>query len=239
MSDVVTRAQEQARPEEEVLADLETTRLSQVLRGDTWRSHERAEYSPFEQALVKGTLRQDVYAAQLAQLYHAYVVLEETAEQLQDHPVVGALYTPEVHRREAVETDLAYYYGPDWRDHVEPLPTTTEYVEHIQRIAREWPIGFIAHHYTRYLADLSGGFMIDKAIKEAYGLDEDGRRVYIWEGIPDGVEWKNAYRGTLDQMDVSPEDKRRLITEVLVAYEYNIDLIEQLTKLHDPITDAA
>lgn len=106
-------------------------------------------------------------------------------------PIAGTFVRPEVFRTNHVERDLAHYWRPSWRDRVDLLPETQFYAERITTIAADDPIAWIAHGYTRYLADLSGGLVIDKAITEAYGLEQDGRWLYTFD-LPAGVDPKRG-----------------------------------------------
>lgn len=203
--------------------------LSRAMRAETWGDHYRAEYSPFEQALVKGQLSKAGYADLLLQVWFVYDALERAAERLKDDPIAGQFHITELHRKLAVEADLEFYVGAKWRDQLEALACTVEYV---QRIDQATPIQFVAHHYTRYLADLSGGMFIDMAIKDAYGLDMDGRRYYQFTEIDSPTEFKNAYRGTLDALAITPEQKEQLCHEVMLAYEFNIAMGTELGTKH-------
>jgi heme oxygenase len=114
---------------------------------------------------------------------------------------------------------------------------TEFYVQRIQTLAPDDPIAWIAHGYTRYLADLSGGLVIDKAITAAYGLEQDGRRLYTFD-LPAGVDpktWKNAYRQLLNVLDLDTPTAVRLIEEALVAYQCNIALNDALVERHRDI----
>lgn len=215
---------------------LKSEPLSKVLRDVTWGSHERAEFGDFEQALVHGKLRRDVYAVLLAQSYVVYRAIEEEAERLADDPIASQVIFPEVHRADAVALDLEFYLGPDWEQEMEILPITEAYVERIHAAAAADPAGYIAHNYTRYLADLSGGFVIDKAITKAYSLEVDGRRLYMFDGIEQPTAFKQNYRGILDTLDLTYEQKTRLIEEALIAYEFNIKLNETICEIYDPVT---
>lgn len=233
MSDVLVKVAERKRPDTDVIIDLESKPLSAVLRASTWRSHTRAEYSDFEQALVQGVLPREAYAELMAQSYFIYAALERACRQMADHPVAGLMCFEELYRTEAIEADLAFYYGPQWRDIVSPLPLTQEYCDRIASASAAGPGGFIAHHYTRYLADLSGGVYIDQAIAKAYELDEDGRRFYRFD-IPDFDAFKQTYRKLIDELPLSVSEQLALIDEAAVAYEYNIELVDQLTEQFGP-----
>ena len=215
--------------------------LATVLRQVTWGAHEEVETGPLEKALVDGVLDRDVYADLLAQSLYVYRVIEELAPAMADDPVAQPFVRPEVFRTEHVERDLAFYWGPEWAGRVEVLPQTEFYVERIRSAGAADPMAWIAHSYTRYLADLSGGKDIDKAITAAYRLELDGRRLYQFE-LPGDVSWatwKNAYRQLLNILDVDTAAKVRLIDEALVAYECNIALNDALVERHGTIVAAA
>lgn len=87
----------------------------------------------------------------------------------------------------------------------------------------------------RYLADLSGGLVIDKAITEAYGLEQDGRWLYTFDLGVSAPTWKAAYRQLLNVLDIATADAVRLIEEALVAYQCNIALNDALVIRHGVI----
>lgn len=212
---------------------LEADPLSTVLRQTTWGAHEEVESGELEAALVAGVLAPDVYADLLAQTWAVYAAIEDLADTVEATSYASPFVRREVFRRTHVERDLAFYWGPDWRGRVELLPDTLFYVARINSAGAD-PIAWIAHAYTRYLADLSGGLDIDRAITRAYGLDRDGRWLYSFD-LPDGVDartWKNAYRQLLNVLDVDTSDKARLVEEALVAYECNIALNDALVVRH-------
>ena len=232
MSTVMEKVEESIkRMPEGLLDELSQQKLSKVMRRQTWPDHERAEHSVFEVALVRGTVPRDAYADLLAQVWHIYDALEARAEELKDDPLAGGVIFPELHRKEAIEADLEFYAGSDWAEKYPIMPVTEEYRD---RIRSATPSQYVAHHYTRYLADLSGGFDIDRGISGAFGLEgENGRRYYQWPGIPDAMAFKKQYREVLSEMPVSVEEKRSIIQEVLYAYELNIEMVEILADRYD------
>jgi hypothetical protein len=62
------------------------------------------------------------------------------------------------------------------------LPATERYVARLHAVTSGEP-AFVAHHYTRYLADLSGGQYLGPAIAAAYGRSGDGHRFFVFEGV--------------------------------------------------------
>lgn len=235
MSEILERAE--ARLPHDIERRLSVDPLSTVLRQATWGAHEEVESGPLEDALADGRLAVDVYADLLAQTWAVYRALESLAPQLVAHPLAGVFVRPEVFRTHHVERDLAYYWGPSWRQRVDLLADTEFYVHRIETVAAADPVAWIAHSYTRYLADLSGGLVIDKAITAAYDLEQDGRWLYTFD-LGDGIDpkaWKNAYRQLLNVLDLDTATAVRLIEEALVAYQCNIALNDALVARHGNI----
>jgi heme oxygenase len=143
-------------------------------------------------------------------------------------PVAAAFISPQLTRLGAIEADLSFLIGDGWRDSIHPLPTTERYVDRIDTVAATWAGGFIAHHYTRYLGDLSGGQMIRTLMQRQFGFDTNGVGFYLFDEIASPKDFKQTYRTQLDAVDWSPEERDRVIDEVLIAYSFNTDLFVDL-----------
>jgi heme oxygenase (biliverdin-producing, ferredoxin) len=225
MSEVLKRAGTiAARMAPKLREELEKKPLSRLLRRESWPDHERAQYHPFEVALAEGTIPREAYADLLAQVREVYIALEQRGAELKDDPIAGKVWFPEVLRLSNVEADLDFYW-PKWREESNLLPVTVEYAE---RVRTAEPIHFVAHHYNRYLADLSGGLFISAALKRAWDLNGDGLRYYEFPGIANPDEWKQGYRAVLDGLPIDIDGKMKLIGEVAAGYEYNIEMAERL-----------
>ncbi|TQL46596.1 heme oxygenase [Homoserinimonas aerilata] len=201
--------------------------FSQALRERTWTSHGQSEGAGFMTDLMKGTGTRDDYVALVAQHFFIYEAIEAAAARLADDPIASAFITPQLTRLPAIEADLEFLLGADWRAQITPLPTTQRYVDRVNEVA-DWTGGFIAHHYTRYLGDLSGGQHIYKVMQRHFGFDTNGVGFYIFDQIASPAEFKNEYREQLDAVDWSPEERERVIDEVLLAYRFNTELFEDL-----------
>merc|ERR1719436_1513295 len=97
--------------------------------------------------------------------------MEEAFDATED-PDVRSLDYAELRRLAAVEEDLAHFYGPGWREQVEPSPATRKYCDRIAKVAAETPRLLIAHQYTRYLGDLFGGQMMGGMAVDSLGLTD-------------------------------------------------------------------
>lgn len=206
-----------------------TNRLSRQLRTTGRDDHRRAEQSPYLAALVDGSLDRDGYAAMVAQHYFIYDVLEQASAVMRDDPVVGPFVTDRLTRLPALERDLRFLLGPGWRSAIEPSPATGRYTARMREVCFAWNGGFLAHHYTRYLGDLSGGQYIAQAVRRAYTLaGSDGTEFYVFDGIPDPAGFKATYRDLLDATDWSDDERARIMDELRIAYQLNIDVLDDL-----------
>jgi heme oxygenase len=204
--------------------------FSEALRERSRTAHSTSEHSGFMTDLMNGTGTRDDYIALVVQHWFIYVALEEATERMRADPVASVFLSDKLTRMPALEADLDFLLGEGWRDTVTPLPTTERYVARIRRVAATWPGGFVAHHYTRYLGDLSGGQFIGRLMQRRFGFDTNGIGFYLFGDIADPEAFKNVYREQLDATPWSDDEKERVIAEVLVAYRFNTELFHDLAR---------
>jgi heme oxygenase (biliverdin-producing, ferredoxin) len=205
--------------------------FSQALRERTRSGHSASEGASFMDDLMTGAGSRDDYVALVAQHFFIYEALESAAASLADNAEAAAFISPQLTRLPALEADLAFLIGDDWRSTIAPLPTTARYVARINEVAAEgWAGGFIAHHYTRYLGDLSGGQIIRTLMQRQFGFETNGVGFYLFDEIAKPKEFKETYRDQLDAVAWSDEERERVIDEVLLAYTFNTDLFSDLAR---------
>ena len=85
----------------------------------------------------------------------------------------------------------------------------------------------VAHHYTRYLGDLSGGQSVGRALHRAFDLNGAGLAFYDFP-IAKPKPYKDAYRARLDALDLRPADVDRVVEEVKVAFRLNQAVFDEL-----------
>ena len=207
----------------------ETDRLSARLRAATRTDHEAAQGSGFLDALAAGRLPRDAYADLTAQHWFIYQTLEEAACAMSDDPVAGRFVLPELTRLPALAADLEFLAGPRWAERWAPLPATEAYRDRLREVAFDRPSAFVAHHYTRYLGDLSGGQFLGPAIARAYGLTGDGHRFFVFDGVRPPA-FRSRYRELLDEIRWSRAEEEAFLGEVSTAYRHNIDVLAGLTE---------
>ncbi len=203
--------------------------FSVQLRRATTRDHGEAEGSRFMGDLMGGGADVQDYAQLLAQQYFFYDVLESAGRTMADDPVGGAFVFEELERVPSLEADLEALLGADWRDRVAPTGATTAYVMRMNEVCFDWPGGFVAHHYTRYMGDLSGGVFIGRAVREQFGLSGAGASFFDFDGIPDNKAFKGRYRELLDEAPWSSGERERVVQEVHRAYAHNAAVLSSIS----------
>jgi heme oxygenase len=202
--------------------------FSEALRERTRGVHQESEGALFMQDLMSGRGCRDDYISLLSQHYFLYEALEQAATWMSDDPVAALFISPKLTRLPAIEADLGFLLGDDWRDRISPLPSTVAYTARIREVGRSWPGGFIAHHYTRYLGDLSGGQIIRTLLQRQYGFETNGIGFYLFADIAKPKLFKDTYRSQLDAVGWTEEERDRVIGEVALAFRFNTDLFDDL-----------
>lgn len=192
--------------------------LSAVLRTRTAAAHAEVERSPYLAALAGGRVTGLGSAALLARLLPVYDALEACAARWSGDPRVGRFVRPELARADRLRADLRHLTGCS---DVRPTAASTAYAARVEQVAARSAVGFVAHHYTRCLGDLSGGQVIGAALARSLRLgDGGGASSYAFPGVRPEV-LREQYRGWLDETPFTDDERDELVDEVLVAYRLN------------------
>lgn len=204
------------------VASTQPETFSAKLWAATAADHSNAEHSPFMTALLGGELPREGYVDLLAQHHRLYEALESVGSLLANDPISSAFLDPNLHQLDALTSDLLHLAGPDWADRYPASSATDDYTARVREVATSWPAGYVAHHYTRYLGDLSGGVIIARVAAQAYGLTPGrGGSFSRFERIADAKAYKVAYRAKLDAAPWSDEEQLLVIDEIRHAYDLN------------------
>lgn len=203
--------------------------LATQLREGTKKSHTMAENVGFIKCFLKGTVEKTSYRKLTGNLYFVYSAMEEEMERHRNHPVLSKLYFPELNRKHSLEQDLYFYYGANWKEEVQPSEATKTYVARIREISNSEPELLIAHLYTRYLGDLSGGQILKGIAQRAMNLNEgEGTKFYEFNDIPDEKAFKANYRQQMDSVEIDQETATRIVDEANDAFRMNMSLFNEL-----------
>jgi heme oxygenase len=201
--------------------------LSAAMREGSQREHQEAEHSVFMSELLAGRVNETGYADYLLRLRVVYAAMEATVRDHLADPAVAAVHDTALERLSAIDGDLEH-----WAPHRTPgrevdSPAAAAYRARLEA-AGEWGGLLVAHHYTRYLGDLSGGQAIGRILDRTFELDGAGTSFYAFPEIPKPKPYKDAYRARLDALELSPQDVARVVDEVKVAFRLNQALFTEL-----------
>ena len=198
--------------------------VSARLRAATAVAHEQAENAAFIDDLMSGRLDSDAYRRLAEQLLFVYRALEDVGDGLAGDAVADAVLDEKLRRTPRLTADLKALGGDP--DTVTPLPAVARYVAAIED-TRNDAARYLAHHYTRYLGDLSGGQIVERRLREHYGLGDDALNFYAFD-IDKLKRYKDAYRDRIDALVLDDDAMDRLVTEAVGAFGYNQALFSDL-----------
>jgi heme oxygenase len=206
-----------------------SSNLATLLREGTKKAHTMAENVGFVKCFLKGVVEKTSYRKLVANLYFVYSAMEEEMERHQQHPILSKIYFQQLNRQRSLETDLKYYFGSQWRDAIALSPAGEAYVQRIREVSNNEPELLIAHLYTRYLGDLSGGQILKGIAQRAMNLsDGEGTAFYEFEEIPDEKQFKATYRQALDELPIDEATATRIVDEANAAFGMNMKLFQEL-----------
>lgn len=198
--------------------------LSVAMREDSRSEHDAAEQSSFMSELLGGRVNDQGYVDYLLRLRAVYRALEDTVRAWRSDPVVAAFYDPMLERLATIDADLDHW-APQGSVREIDSPATRAYCDRIAE--SDWGGALVAHHYTRYLGDLSGGQAIGRVLDRAFGLNGAGLSFYEFPMRP--KPYKDGYRARLDNLDLDQDGIDRVVDEVKVAFALNQALFDELT----------
>nr|YP_009300522.1 heme oxygenase [Campylaephora sungminbooi]AKU47441.1 heme oxygenase [Campylaephora sungminbooi]ALN11888.1 heme oxygenase [Campylaephora sungminbooi] len=206
-----------------------STNLAQQLREGTTKSHSMAENVSFVKSFLGGVVDKTSYRKLVANLFFVYVAIEEELEKNKKHEILSSLYFPELNRRLSLIEDLKYYYGHNWKNEINPSPATQIYINRIHDIGNNQPELLIAHAYTRYMGDLSGGQILKKIAQNAMQLPEEkGTAFYNFIDIENDAEFKKIYRNALNSLPLTDSQIQQIIAEANTAFNLNMKVFQEL-----------
>lgn len=197
--------------------------LSTTLQQHTAEAHTRAEEAPFVVDLLAGRLDAEALVALLAQSLPIYAALEDAVRADATDPVLAPFADPVLERTPALRSDLAAHAAAGRRfDRV--VPAAEAYAAELATLS---PAGLLAHHYVRYLGDLSGGQIIARLTERHYGIDPAMLSFYSF-AIDKPKVYKDAYRARLDALPLTAEQRAETLAAAARGFELNRQLFDEL-----------
>ncbi|KAL6060286.1 hypothetical protein STEG23_004175 [Scotinomys teguina] len=205
--------------------------LSELLKEGTKEAHDRAENTQFVKDFLKGNIKKELFKLATTALYFTYSALEEEMDRNKDHPAFAPLYFPmELHRKQALIKDMEYFFGENWEEQVKCSEAAQKYVDRIHYVGQNEPELLVAHAYTRYMGDLSGGQVLKKVAQRALKLPStgEGTQFYLFEHVDNAQQFKQFYRARMNALDLNFKTKEKIVSEANKAFEYNMQIFSEL-----------
>lgn len=197
------------------------------IQGATEESHRSAERTDFIVNLMGGTLNQHAYLRYLEALAPIYEQLETLLRARAARPLLKDFDHRGLDRFSRVQADIALLRGHTRvaNSAVRPLATTAYLLRLHADIEDE---RLLAHHYIRYLGDLSGGQAIARLVARHYQIPPEALSFYDFHELSDAKAYKVEYREKLNRADLSEAQKENFIAEAVQLYSLSTDIFNEL-----------
>jgi len=220
-----------------------TTSLSVALREATDAEHKRAESSEFITGLLRGASCFSAFTALAVQQYIIYQALEDVLhEHYLDHRLLAAVDDRRLDRTPSIQRDLTTLIGTDFEvrlaDGTIPICAATAAYARVLREEHS-PEMILAHHYVRYLGDLSGGQVISRLVQRHYDVPRQALHFYRFDGIEKLKVYKDNYRAALDRIALDHGQKHRILGHAARAFDFSAAVFADLTSAKSPLHRAA
>ncbi|XP_051904789.1 heme oxygenase 1a [Hippocampus zosterae] len=215
--------------------------LSEQIKEATKENHVRAENTELMLSYQRGQITLPQYKLLLCSLHEIYKVLEEELDKNCCHPAVAPIYFPqELARLEYLESDLEHFFGPDWSGKVIVPAATHRYTQRLREIGQKNPVLLVAHAYTRYLGDLSGGQVLGKITQKSLRLTgKEGLSFFSFPGVTSANRFKQLYRSRMNAIELTEAERAAVLEEAVRAFEFNTQVFDDLQKLLCVATEAS
>ncbi|NQZ96921.1 MAG: biliverdin-producing heme oxygenase [Myxococcales bacterium] len=203
--------------------------FSKRIRAETAQAHRITESTSFVKSILRGAVDIESYRNMQTGLYLIYSAMEEELERHCLHPLVRSVYFSALSRCSALEQDLDFLWGEAWRDCLQITPARQQYVDRIRWVGENDPGLLVAHSYTRYMGDLSGGQVVERVVRRSLKIQgKEGFRFFHFDDIHDVKEFKNIYRRRLDGLAMSQTQAKGIIAESNRVFTLNRQIFEEL-----------
>lgn len=202
--------------------------LALMLDDGTRKSHSMAENTQFVTGFFKGLADRDSYKSLITGLFFVYKSMEGAMDNTSEDRVRTMDY-PALRRLPSLSKDMEFFYGSNWESQIQLSSATKVYVARVQEIAETKPYLLVAHQYTRYLGDLFGGQMMGGMASRSLSLENgDGTAFYSFEDIPSAKDFITGWYQSLNDLELTEEQKEEIVDEANLVFELNIGLLQEL-----------
>jgi len=202
--------------------------LVAAMRHRTRRLHAEAERSGIVREVLRGTATTDGYALLLRNLHPVYRALEDGLERHRRTPLLRDLARSELYRSAAIEADLAALVGLTWPESLPLLAAGRRYAARVEVAGDGDGSLLLAHAYTRFLGDLSGGRVMAARLTASLPTFPVALSFHAFPRIADVERFKAEYRLALDDAGSRISELQQVVKEAEEAFSLNIALANQV-----------
>jgi heme oxygenase (biliverdin-producing, ferredoxin) len=166
--------------------------LADRLRAATRAEHRAAERSLLLRCFAHGATDRAVYRRLLSDLLPVYQRMEAAMQPGTIDPTLAAIWDPVLARSARLHRDLETLGGA-----LAASAPALSYAAWIDELARTRPQQLVAHVYTRYLGDLSGGQILCHLLRSGLGADIS---VAFYQFDEEPASLKTALRARIDAL---------------------------------------
>lgn len=209
---------------------LRMPKLSEALRRRTRDLHVQAERSGVVADIIRGRATLHEYGLLIRNLLPVYETLEKQIARLARSTAIEPIVRSELARSDALRNDLRFLVSDISALPVHPA--AMHYVDEIMRASSGDGGPLIAHAYTRYLGDLSGGQIVKRLLARSLDLPPQALTFYDFPSIGDIPAFKVDYLASIDRAGAACADFEAVVEEGARAFELNIALSVAMTDEH-------
>lgn len=205
------------------------------IKRSTDAAHAAAETAPFIKYLMGGELTKAAYRVYLVALLPIYERMESLF--LQTGGVIAHFDHRALDRASAIRADIDALVSLTSQTTLgQGLSSVDRYLESLADDIT--PVRLLAHHYIRYLGDLSGGLAIAKLVARHYQIPSQALNFYDFTDIGDTVFYKKRYRDLLNLVNLNKEAEDEFLDEVSKLYTLSREIFIDLGQFHFPVAVA-
>lgn len=208
--------------------------LARLLKEETAAAHDRAEHASFIVDLMTGKLTKEAFIALQEQALLFYTALENALDALEGDERLAKVADRRLDRTATLRHDVEQLGGNTTPD---PLRATADYVAELNSIAenKDAP-ALIAHHYVRYLGDLSGGQVIASKMKSLLDIEPEALTFYQFPELGKLKPYKDEYREAIDGLasDLTEDEQAHMIFAAGQSFQLNHNVFRDLGEIYKP-----
>lgn len=188
--------------------------LSETLKTATAEAHRRAEQSPAQQELVRGTLEAPRLARHLAQMRHVHAALERLFHK-HAAPAAALNWNRDFEHSRRLDADLEALGAS--AESAAPTPATQRLLNSIEKDAAAEPMSLVGHFYVLE-GSMNGNRFIVRALRQSPAAAQCGFTYFDPYGDEQRARWAD-FKTRLDAIELKPAQQEVVVNAALAMFD--------------------